>query len=101
MWLQSKTKVHIYKNSYKLKKNVSTIKNVVFFKNYYSLNLNQSNFHWLNQWFAPFHWFINENNIFNVKSVNFHWLISEDKIFSTVESVIFHWSNQWNLTDSQ
>ena len=48
--------------------------------NGYSLNMNQSNFHWLNQWFA-FSLIHQWKNIFTVKSLNFHWLISGKNIF--------------------
>ena len=36
----------------------------------------------------------------NLNQSNFHWFISE-KIFFTAKSVNFHWNNQWNLTDLQ
>ena len=53
----------------------------------YSLNLNQSNFHWLNHLFA-FSLIHQWKNIFTVKSVNFHWFISE-KYFSLSNQSIF------------
>ena len=69
--------------------------------NAYSLNLNQSNFHRLNQWFALLlihQW----KNIFHCL---ISWLFITDwnsgKNVLTVKSVNFHWSDQWNLTDSQ
>ena len=43
-----------------------------YFRQGYSLNPNQSNFHWLNQWFA-FSLIHQWKNIFTDKSVNFHW----------------------------
>ena len=64
---------------------------------FYSLNLNQSNFYWLNQWFAfsPVKKYISLLN----QLIITNW-ISGKNIF-TVKSVNFHWSNQWDLTDLQ
>ena len=59
-------------------------------RSFYSLNLNQSNFQWLNQWFS---FSLLNQLIFTDSSVK--------KIFFTVKSVNFHWNNQWNLTDLQ
>ena len=56
----------------------------LLFLSLYSLNLNQSNFHWLNQWFAlsliqywKQYFSLLNQFIFAIGSVTFHWVINE------------------------
>ena len=62
--------------------------NSVNFPSHYSLNPNQSNFHW----------FLSEKIFFTLKSVNFHWFNSEKNIFHCQISQ-FSLSNQSIFTE--